>query len=417
MVLSNLTQNLRGAWMISPEAASVSLPLLRGVLQGQIEEIKESSEPYRVMCSDYRIGKTREVNSQTEEAIYVTYLKGTMLKHNSCGDPGTRKIGQELLRADQDPSIIGHIIIADSGGGNANSVPELTDAITQLTKPIVAWVDGMAASACIYAISYTDKIIAHQPMDRIGCIGTMIELSGYSQFYKSKDGYIKARIYADSSTEKNADYEAALEGNAQIIKENLLNPLSEQFINDMKANRPSVTDDQLTGKTYFAKDVVGTLIDSIGTFDDAVNAVITLHDAANPNKQTMEQNNLYPNLTAIPTLTGLVCDEDGSAHLQECQLTDIEAALAAGANATELQTTIDNLNQQISERDATIAQRDARITELENSLQAALARQDEEQPAEVEVTKDPAGVKNDDYKPAQTYEEALAACQEFLANN
>ena len=131
----------------------------------------------------------------------------------------------------------------------------------------------------------------------------------------------------------------------------------------------------------------------------------------------MEQNNLYPNLTAIPTLTGLVCDEDGSAHLQECQLTDIEAALAAGANATELQTTIDNLNQQVSERDATIAQRDARITELENSLQAALARQDEEQPAEVEVTKDPAGVKNDDYKPAQTYEEALAACQEFLANN
>ena len=380
MVLSNLTQNLRGAWMISPEAASVSLPLLRGVLQGQIEEIKESSEPYRVMCSDYRIGNTREVNSQTEEAIYVTYLKGTMLKHNSCGDPGTRQIGQELLRADQDPSIIGHIIIADSGGGNANSVPELTDAITQLTKPIVAWVDGMAASACIYAISYTDKIIAHQPMDRIGCIGTMSELSGYSRLYKSKDGYIKARIYADSSTEKNADYEAALEGNAQIIKENLLNPLSEQFINDMKANRPAVTDDQLTGKTYFAKDVIGTLIDSIGTFDDAVNAVITLHDAANPNKQTMTQNNLYPNFTAIPTLTGLVCDEDGSAHLQECQLTDIEAALAAGANATELQTTIDNLNQQVSERDATIAQRDARITELENSLQAALARQDEEQP-------------------------------------
>ena len=57
--------------MISPEAASVSLPLLRGVLQGQIEEIKESSEPYRVMCSDYRIGNTREVNSQTEEAKIV----------------------------------------------------------------------------------------------------------------------------------------------------------------------------------------------------------------------------------------------------------------------------------------------------------------------------------------------------------
>lgn len=403
--------------MISPEEASVALPVLKGILQGTITEVKESAKPYRVKCSEYETGRAVDASGRPGESIYVTYLKGTMLKHDSCGNPGTRRIGDELLQADKDPDIIGHIIIADSGGGNANAVPELSDAIRDLTKPVVTWVDGMAASACIYAISYTDRIISHQPMDRIGCIGTMIELSGYSQFHKDSEGYVTARIYADSSTEKNADYEAALEGNAQIIKENLLNPLSEQFINDMKANRPAVTDDLLTGRTYFAKDVVGTLIDSIGTFADAVNAVIALHDAANPNKNTMEQNNLYPNLTAIPTLTGLVCDEDGSANLQECQLADIEAALAAVAYATELQNTIDGLNQQLADYEAAIVQRDERITELETSLQAALDRQDEEQPAGVDVTRDPAGVKNDDYKPAQTFDEALAACREFLENN
>ena len=400
MVFSNFAQNLRGPWMIHPEQAAVMLPVLKGFLGGYITEFSKARATKRVSCSDYVAGAS--VSSGIRgKSIYATYLEGTMLKYDYCGSPGTRRIADELLAADRDDEVVGHIIVADSGGGNADSVPDLADAIRQLEKPVVAYIDGMAASACIYAISYTDKIIAHQPMDLVGCIGTMIEISGFSKFHREEDGYIRCRIYADASSEKNADYEAALEGNAQIIKEELLNPLAEKFISDMKANRPGILDTQLSGKTYFAKDVVGSLIDSIGTFEDAVKAVL---DMAEGQSKTTTDMAKYNNIESIPSLRDLVYAEDGSTTLQACQLQDIEAALGTVADASALNDTIADLNSQIAERDS-------RIAELEESLAAAIAKSDGEG---VAPKKDPT-VAEDEYRPARSFAEAVATCEKFLS--
>lgn len=419
MHLSNFAKNMMGPWMIHPEQVSVMMPILNGILRGKLETEMDSPASYRVACSDFRYGDSIKANAFSDKSIYVTYLTGTMLKHNSCGAPGTRTIGNELLQADEDPEIIGHIIIADSGGGAANSVPELADAIQKLTKPIVTWVDGIAASACIYAISYTDKILAHQPMDQIGCIGTMIELSGFAKYAREDDGYIHARIYADGSEEKNLGYEAALEGNATIIKEERLNPLNEQFLADMKANRPNVQDDQLKGRTYYAKDVIGTLIDGIGTLEDAINAVMELAEERNANSIDMED--LYPTLVTISGLEGLVCDEDGTATLQACQLESIEAALADRGNNNDtvagLQSQITELNDQVTDRDSQIETLNARIAELQASLDAALEANADPDSTEIDPKRDPAGAdSNEEIKTATNFAEAKAACEEFLKN-
>lgn len=419
MHLSNFAKNMMGPWMIHPEQVSVMMPILNGILRGKLETEMDSPASYRVACSDFRYGDSIKANAFSDKSIYVTYLTGTMLKHNSCGAPGTRTIGNELLQADEDPEIIGHIIIADSGGGAANSVPELADAIQKLTKPIVTWVDGIAASACIYAISYTDKILAHQPMDQIGCIGTMIELSGFAKYAREDDGYIHARIYADGSEEKNLGYEAALEGNATIIKEERLNPLNEQFLADMKANRPNVQDDQLKGRTYYAKDVIGTLIDGIGTLEDAINAVMELAEERNANSIDMED--LYPTLVTISGLEGLVCDEDGTATLQACQLESIEAALADRGNNDDavagLQSQITELTDQVTDRDSQIETLNARIAELQASLDAALEANADPDSTEIDPKRDPAGAdSNEEIKTATNFAEARAACEEFLKN-
>lgn len=419
MHLSNFAKNMMGPWMIHPEQVSVMMPILNGILRGKLETEMDSPASYRVACSDFRYGDSIKANAFSDKSIYVTYLTGTMLKHNSCGAPGTRTIGNELLQADEDPEIIGHIIIADSGGGAANSVPELADAIQKLTKPIVTWVDGIAASACIYAISYTDKILAHQPMDQIGCIGTMIELSGFAKYAREDDGYIHARIYADGSEEKNLGYEAALEGNATIIKEERLNPLNEQFLADMKANRPNVQDDQLKGRTYYAKDVIGTLIDGIGTLEDAINAVMELAEERNANSIDMED--LYPTLVTISGLEGLVCDEDGTATLQACQLESIEAALADRGNNDDavagLQSQITELNDQVTDRDSQIETLNARIAELQASLDAALEANADPDSTEIDPKRDPAGAdSNEEIKTATNFAEAKAACEDFLKN-
>ena len=404
--------------MIHPEQAAIMLPALHAILEGEPVEIEHPKPAHKVSCAEFLAGEAVETSPYRNDFIYVTYLQGTMMKHDDwCGDPGTRTIGNELLKADSDPQIIGHIIVADSGGGTAESVAEISRAIRACTKPVVALVDGMAASACIYAISYCKEIIAHEQMDQIGCIGTCINVSGWPKFRRTADGYVNARIYADPSSEKNADYEAALEGDFKLIRENVLNPLAEQFMADMKANRPGATDDQLTGRTYFARDVVGSLIDSIGSFQDAVDAVIRLAAPKEDNNQTSNQmkEKKYPTLEAIPSLNEMAYDEDGSTHLQPDQLADIEAALADRETAAEKQKTIDDLQSQIAQKDEDIKAKDARIDELQKSLDAAIEKANEEKPAGIQINHDPAGNgEAAEIKPAESFNEALAACQEFL---
>ncbi len=430
MNLSSLAQNLRGPWMIHPQQAAAMLPLVRGILSGNLAELDnaERKEAKKVSCAEFYAGDKQQLNPYTDKSVYVTYLDGTMTKYGSCYSYGTREIANELLEADKDPDIIGHIIVADSGGGAADSVPELASAIKQLSKPIVSFIDGMAASACIYAISYTQKIIAHQAFDQVGCIGTMITVSGWPKVRRDADGYVQVRIYADQSADKNADYEAALEGNTQIIKEELLNPLCQAFIDDMKENRPSASEDQLTGKTYFAKDVVGTLIDAIGSFEDAIQAVVDLAAAQESNNQTSETMAKYPKLESIPELEEQVYAEDGSTILQECQLEAIEQALTTPrAEENELQSQVDtlkaehaaeisNLQESITSKNAQIEQKDARISELETALAAAIAKNEEEAPAGVHTESDPAN-NVEGSSPAKTWDEAANACREFLNRN
>lgn len=426
MNLSLFTKNLRGPWMIHPQEAAAMMPLVRGVIAGtHIEDIDEAEKKagQKVSCADYYAGDVHQVNPFTDKSVYVAYLDGTMTKYGTCFSYGTREIAEELLKADQDPDIVGHILYVDSGGGAADSVPELADAIRQLTKPIVGFVDGMAASAAMYAVSYTSKIIAHQPTDQIGCIGTMITISGWPKLRKDSDGYVAMRIYADQSEEKNAEYEAALQGETKLIRENVLNPLCEIFIRDMKENRPSATDDQLKGRTYFAKDVVGTLIDSIGTFEDAVKAVLEYAELADNNSSS--QMGKYTKLESIPELNEQVYAEDGSTILQACQLEAIEQALSTPrAEEQELQAQMDSLKQShqeevaglqqtITEKDETISQKDARIQELEGALEEAVAKASGEKPASVFQPADQ-GEAEADYKPAKTFAEAEEACKAFL---
>lgn len=417
MKISNFAMNLRGPWMITPEQAAAMAPVLRGVVQGYITELGTAPEPRMaaVPCAASGIGSDKTRDSQ--KFVFVTYLSGTMLKYDSCDAPGTRSIGERMLRMDEDPSVIGHMIVADSGGGSVDSVPELRDAILKCTKPVVGFIDGTAASACIYALSYCDRILAHQPTDRVGCIGTLIQLSGYPKFTKDPDGYVTARIYADGATEKNADFEAALEGNFQVIREQTLNPLNERFVADMKANRPNTPDSQLTGRTYFASEVIGTLIDAIATFDEAIESVARLAaDQENTNAENSNnmENNVqtnYPSLASLPGFKDLVIDQaDGTTTLQAVQLQEIEDALAGGIRDA---SAVQALSAELQQERETAARREERIAELETSLAAAIERAENPSPEQPAPTKTPESGE-EEVKAASNFSEAMEACKEFL---
>lgn len=368
-----------GPWMIQPTVAGALRPLWNGMLHGLEFEQGKAPESYRMTST---AGSGQDGNPGQ---IFVCRLEGVMTKYDQeCGPLGTTTLAAQLLAADQDPAVVGHILSLDSGGGSAAAVPELAMAIKKLTKPIVGYVDGMACSAAMYAVSYCDYIYAHHPQDMVGCIGTMIEFADFPKKATLEDGRIVVRVYADGSEEKNADFEAALEGNFKLIRSNLLNPITQQFKADMRANRPMVEELHLKGKTFFASDVTGSLIDSIGDLSMAAAKVLELARDGGTTSTTQKSFNTHSlntfsmeafnNISAIDSCAQLEMQDNG-VFLNEAQLREIDAALGAVATLATTQQSLSTVQQELATRNNRIAEleqelatRDSRITELENSL-------------------------------------------------
>lgn len=364
-----LFRNLTTAsWMLSPQALTYALPLLNGILSGFVfDKIEPLSTSY------IPVGNSAKIDNAT---IAVQTIEGVMLKHDQyCGPIGTNTIAKRLAKADANPDVIGHILVFNTGGGASNSVSPIADAIAKSTKPVIALIDGCACSAGIYAASYCNYLIASNAMDMIGCVGTMIEFASFPKKTTLADGRNYVRLYSDLSDEKNKDFEEALAGNFDLIRQNLLNPITELFINEMKSNRPSTTDNQLKGATYFAKDVVGSFIDEVGSMDTAIAKVISMHLDNKEDNTTINNTKMnLPNLNQISSCTDLQL-QDGAASLNAEQLTEIDLALAVANTVPGLESQIEILNttnathvEIIASRDTTIATRDARIAELEAAI-------------------------------------------------
>lgn len=369
-------------WMLDPMSAAAALALYRDMVGAarlkakypivQYDETEDDEEIADNSYYHFRLTHKDCPAIPQGNLISVVRLEGVMMRDGDLCQYGTRDVAQWLRQGEQDRRVLGSIVIVDSGGGAADSVRDLADAIQACSKPVLAYCDGYMCSAAYYAASYCNSILAHDRRNMVGCIGTMIELGGYPMKSVDEDGYVRLRIYADGSEEKNSDYEKALEGDVKPIRENLLNPLAEDFRNDVKANRPTATDDQLKGRTYFAQDVVGTLIDGIGTLDDAVAKTLKLSNLNITKMQGFEA------LQALSTCHDLQM-VDGQVTLDGEQLTEINTALANGQTEQALHEnetqTITNQAEEIrqltQERDGLrgqLTERDNTISELRTQL-------------------------------------------------
>lgn len=414
--------------MINPSAASAYYPLLKGALSGlefAQEAEPEDSVPYVINSSGVArpIENLWDIEDPNEQYVFVSVLRGVVLKHDAmCGPRGMRTLAQRMLKADNNRQVVGHLLVTESGGGMAAAVPEMSDAIKSLTKPVVAWIDGMSASAAYYINSYCQHIMASRATDEVGCIGVMIQFQGLPKYAKLEDGTIAVRVYADGSEEKNLEFENALEGNFTLIKERMLNPHCEQFKADVRANRANVTEEQLKGLTFKASDVVGSLIDSIGTFEEAVAKVIELAGVQKPiegnsskpqNTKTMSE---LKNLNKIESVKDFVITE-GQASFNEGQLEDIEAVLVVGAQASERVTQLEaektTLTETVSANETAISAKDARITELETNLAAATGQGAADDSSIAPIESDNGGKTGK----VDAFADSMAYCENHLKKN
>jgi len=336
---------IKKAWAIDPNYVEGITPFLVNLLEGrpvQWEKIA-SALPYAV---DARSSTPSDITSAAPGSIAVISMSGPVQKNDQfCGPVGTATIGRWIKDAEANVNIDGIILKVDSPGGTVDGTEDLARTIKNAKKPIVAYVDGLAASAAYWISSSADEVIANGKTAMIGSIGTMIKLADIQPVLE-KAGVKFHEIYASKSTDKNRVFrEAIKDGNYTSMVNEILDPLNEVFLSSVKKNRTGKLSDKenvLSGRVYMAEDARKYgLVDKIGSMDDAVKSIKNLVD--NKNKTRMSNALKFPALCALLGFAnGFEGTEEG-VHLQEGHLETINAALAAytklQADHTTLQTT------------------------------------------------------------------------------
>jgi signal peptide peptidase SppA len=268
------------------------------------------------------------------------------------------------------------VLDVDSGGGEAYACFDTANAIRNRADKagakIIAYVDGMAASAAYALTSIADEVISH-PNSESGSIGVLIRLIDQSEAMK-KAGYKQQFITsADSKVPFNAeggfkqefidDLQARVNALHIEFAEHVskYRNISVESINDMKA------------KVFSANKAVELgLVDSIMTHDQFAEYLAQLEES----KQPMPLNfSLFKKNTKASA--------DVSQEVVEATVEQQEAALAAlpeenvdmaeQALIQELQAKMDALQTQY---DADVAEALAALDEKDAELNAALKELD-----------------------------------------
>lgn len=370
-------------------------------------------------------------DNQTFPFVSVLTIDGPITRNGGGCSYGSVDHRDMMMRAANHPLCCGHVFIINTPGGSAwakNDYQQAIEYARSKGQPVIAFIDGMCASAGMYLASLCDERYYMHPKNEIGCIGVM------AAFYTEADGSTNQftnetyhELYDPESFDKNCEFrDIANDGDTEKLVQKLAD-LGVEFRADVKAACPKATDEHLHGKVFNAEDVDGILVDGQSDFMSVVQRAFALHngtpqaiDRNTPDEEPAPQNEPEPkenntktsiNMANYPLINAacgmkegdIKTTEEGAfmnaplldaleAHLNdsEQQVTDAEQKVTTAENAlAELQGKFDELSAQLTaaneaKADAEKALADANeahskeLETLNTAHTEAIAKKDEE---------------------------------------
>ena len=354
---------LQEPWAISPDHAHALSPLLASVFEPNLEF--EAKEPIAPISMAVPMGAAGNSSASQAKTIKVISVGGALTKNTQmCGPAGTVLIGNWIKEADNDRIIDGIFVKFETPGGTVVGTEELGNIMKNTSKPILAFIDDQCCSAGYWLACNCDEIVANNTTAEVGSIGVLLSFADMQPAYE-KMGVKFHTITANQSSEKISRFAKLKAGEYDDYKKEVLDPLADKFIGVVKANRGNLDAEKFfTGKVYHAQDVVGTLIDSIKTFDEALQHLAEMCDSSQSSSSNSATTNTTMKFTRLAKAAGVEGFEtaDGSINMTGEMASAVETALEASETATA------TLQQQLQERadqSTTIDQQQARIAELE----------------------------------------------------
>lgn len=368
---------------------------------------------------------------QTFPFVSLLTIDGPITRNGGGCSYGSVDHRDMMMRAANHPLCCGHVFIINTPGGSAwakNDYQQAIEYARSKGQPVIAFIDGMCASAGMYLASLCDERYYMHPKNEFGCIGVM------AAFYTEADGSTNQftnetyhELYDPESFDKNREFrDIANDGDTEKLVEELAD-LGIEFRADVKAACPKATDEHLHGKVFNAEDVEGILVDGQSDFMSVVQRAFALHngtaqaiDRNAPDEEPVPQNEPEPkenhtktsiNMANYPLINAacgmkegdIKTTEEGAfmnaplldaleAHLNnnKQQVTDAEQKVTTAENAlAELQGKFDELSAQLTaaneaKADAEKALADANeahskeLETLNTAHTEAIAKKDEE---------------------------------------
>jgi protease-4 len=381
---ANTLSLLNSPWMITDAGKNSLYPELVSLLKGKEPIKSENTVPVVYMSMDEN-GDYIDVPETSSNSQYISVLsiKTPVFKYDQyCGPVGTRTMSRVLKEWEANDNIIGVVIDIDCPGGQVSGLAEFAKFLNNYSKPLVAYTDGMIASAAFYiAAACKGGIVSNEHADFIGSIGTMLHYVDLDSYLREQ-GVTVEDIYATGSSRKNEETRAMKkDGNQNLIVTKILDPYRDQFVSDMNAYRPGMNQEVFEGAIYkIPESLTLGLIDQIGSIQVAFDKVVELSKtttqkpSTNSNTNNMSHSKKLPRVEAALGLEAPLAITENGTFLNEEQLDTVEGQLEI------LETQNTSLTEQLAEANTShqsaVAEIERQLTGATNGLTAAEASVD-----------------------------------------
>lgn len=288
-----LTEFYRTPWALLPE----TLIAMTAVLHRWAEGVKFSDEEIRAAVGEApQVARDRIEREQQAGGDLIAVLpifgiighRARLVREMSSGvGTSTEILGQMFKAAVKDPNVGAIVLDVDSPGGSAFGVDELASDIfaARGTKPIVASVNSMSASAAYWIASAADEVVV-TPGGMAGSIGVWTAHEDWSTYLEKKG--VKVSLVSAGKFKVEGNPYGPLDDTAREAMQDVVNKYYGAFTSAVARNRgaenaKAVRDGYGEGRVLLAKDAVKEkLADRVGTFDQVIADVRTRLETSRP---------------------------------------------------------------------------------------------------------------------------------------
>ncbi len=231
-------------------------------------------------------------------AVFATGQKGVFTEEVIQTGPRTAKIAvitvqgviddeqaqdvyKQIKSAQRDSRIKGLILRVNSPGGTISGSDQICNEIRKYRKeedkPVVAFMQGVAASGGYYISVGCDKIVA-EPTAITGSIGVIGGHFVIQELLEEKLGIQPAIFKSGEKKDWPSPFQPVTEEQRQYIQDKLIKPAYNRFVQVVAEGRESLTLADIKrladGSIYGAEEALSEkLIDKIGYIDEAIEQV------------------------------------------------------------------------------------------------------------------------------------------------